>query len=470
LAAFSNYESLILVTSYGLVSYSLVCVFGSTAGRFIDGANRLQVARQFIGFENCAVLLATWLCYVLLSQQQGLERSEVDHESHNELDGIPTDPKSILLLIGIHLLGAIASLLDSGFRVAVERDWIVVMSQCAMHTTETNPTESPHQLQKEWLSDTNVSMRQIDLSCKVVAPAVAGLFVALFDDGHSDDHGYDLRVAALLVGGLNALALVVEWICTRIIYHDIPDLALKSRKEVTDTQTNGAGKEGHGQEGSDFPGRAETHSRWILGIKVPNGLHVYFQQNICWAGLSLALLYLNVVLTFGGIMTAYLVWRGMNMESIGIWRGIASAAGLAGTFVYHLMAKRTSLVNTGMISIMFQFVCLTSCYASLYIDNNSISFAMLIAGVCFSRIGLWVFDISVTQLMQENIPAPIRGLVGGVQQSLNAFFTIVAYTVGLFVSNPKYFHIYASTAFVGVALAAVFYAKNVYAKEQHLHD
>jgi iron-regulated transporter 1 len=160
----------------------------------------------------------------------------------------------------------------------------------------------------------------------------------------------------------------------------------------------------------------------------------------------------------------------MNMESIGIWRGIASAAGLAGTFVYHLMAKRTSLVNTGMISIMFQFVCLTSCYASLYIDNNSISFAMLIAGVCFSRIGLWVFDISVTQLMQENIPAPIRGLVGGVQQSLNAFFTIVAYTVGLFVSNPKYFHIYASTAFVGVALAAVFYAKNVYAKEQHLHD
>jgi hypothetical protein len=81
-----------------------------------------------------------------------------------------------------------------------------------------------------------------------------------------------------------------------------------------------------------------------------------------------------------------------------------------------------------------------------------------------------VFDISVTQLMQENIPAPIRGLVGGVQQSLNAFFTIVAYTVGLFISNPKYFHIYASTAFVGVALAAVFYAKNVYAKEQHLHD
>ena len=158
------------------------------------------------------------------------------------------------------------------------------------------------------------------------------------------------------------------------------------------------------------------------------------------------------------------------MDAIGVWRGVASAAGLAGTFVYHFMAKRTSLINTGMASIMFQFLCLTSCYVSLFVENNSISFAMLVVGVCLSRIGLWVFDISVTQLTQEHIPAPIRGLVGGVQQSLNAFFTILAYGVGLFISDPKDFHIYASTAYAGVALAAVFYAKNVFARQQRLDD
>jgi iron-regulated transporter 1 len=322
--------------------------------------------------------------------------------------------------------------------------------------------EEQQKTQNDWLSDTNVSMRQIDLGCKIAAPTVAGLFVALFDDGASSafDHGYDLRGAALLVGGLNALALVVEYICTAKIYHDIPDLALKSvdtvkrRLEPSNQNTIKV-----------VPTRGNR--LWMM-CKVPDGLRIYFEQPICWAGFSLALLYLNVVLTFGGIMTAYLVWRGMAMEAIGVWRGVSSAAGLAGTFVYHFMAKRSGLIHIGMASVLFQFLCLTSSYASLFVEDRNASFGLLIAGVCFSRIGLWVFDISVTQLMQEHIPAPIRGLVGGVQQSLNAFFTLVAYAVGLFISDPKNFHIYATTAYGGVGLAALFYARWVYARRDQL--
>jgi iron-regulated transporter 1 len=160
----------------------------------------------------------------------------------------------------------------------------------------------------------------------------------------------------------------------------------------------------------------------------------------------------------------------MSMEAIGMWRGVSSAAGLAGTFVYHFMAKKTQQVNIGMISVLFQFLCLTSSYASLFVDDRNASFAMLIGGVCFSRLGLWVFDISVTQLMQENIPAPIRGLVGGVQQSLNAFFTLFAYAVGLFISDPKHFYMYASTAYIGVATAAIFFSQRVYARKGRLHE
>jgi solute carrier family 40 (iron-regulated transporter), member 1 len=480
LAAFSNYQSLILVTSYGLVSYSFVCFFGSSAGRFIDGTNRLQVARQFIGFENCAVLLATVLCYWLLSKdQQGKsidsKASALVQEQSSDMEGILTDPISIVLLIGIHLLGAIAALLDSGFTVAVERDWIVVMSVCAAAaaasssriSTTTSSSEEEQTAQKIWLSNTNVTMRQIDLSCKIVAPAIAGFVIAFFDDGSGRDHGYDLRGAAVLVGGWNALALVVEWVCTYKIYHDIPELAVKSGKSNEKDEdrllheTNGHRNQKSGLVHQGIQGR------WLL-LKAPDGLSVYFDQPICWAGFSLALLYLNVVLTFGGIMTAYLVWRGMSMEAIGMWRGVSSAAGLAGTFVYHFMSKTTGLISIGMISVVFQFLCLTLCYVSLYIQHRTVSFVMLIAGVCLSRIGLWVFDISVTQLMQEHIPAPIRGLVGGVQQSLNALFTLLAYAIGLFISDPKDFYIYCSIAYVGVALAALVFARNVFTNRNSL--
>lgn len=463
LAAFSNYQSLVLVCSYGLVSAACVCYFGSAAGRFIDGTNRLVVAQRFIGYENCAVLLATLCCYMLLSDPVEPEESydEVDSNWLRQ-EGVPTDPWSLFLLFNVHILGAGARILDAGFLVAVERDWIVVMSKCAefVGSDDLDRLEK----QKEWLSETNVAMKQIDLSCKVVAPAIAGVFVAFFDDGRSRDRGANLVGAALFVGILNVLALIVEYMCTAKIYHDIPSLALKrvaSAGNTRDKSLFGAVQSGDGIDDESLQKRTRCY------LQIPEGLKIYLDQEISWAGIGLSLLYLNV-LTFGGIMTAYLVWRGMRLDSIGFWRGISSAAGLAGTFVYHFMARRMSLIQTGMWSVVFQFLCLSLSYASLFMDDFSTSLAMLIAGVCASRVGLWVFDISVTQLMQLHIPEDVRGLVGGVQQSLNAFFGMLSFALGILIPNPEDFHYYVSVGYASVALALLCYALGVYARRQFL--
>lgn len=167
-------------------------------------------------------------------------------------------------------------------------------------------------------------------------------------------------------------------------------------------------------------------------------------------------------------MTAYLVWRGMRLDAIGLWRGVSSAAGLAGTFVYHFISRRTSLINTGMWSILFQFLCLSMCYISLFIDGYSTSLAMLIGGVCASRVGLWVFDISVTQLMQLHVPEDVRGLVGGVQQSLNAFFGMLSFALGILIPDPMNFHYYVEVGYISVGLAVLCYWSGVFARRQRL--
>jgi hypothetical protein len=59
------------------------------------------------------------------------------------------------------------------------------------------------------------------------------------------------------------------------------------------------------------------------------------------------------------------------------------------------------------------------------------SVSLLLAGVLASRTGLWVFDLSVTQLQQETVPKDVRGVVGGVQQSLNAVCSLLCFAVGL---------------------------------------
>lgn len=47
------------------------------------------------------------------------------------------------------------------------------------------------------------------------------------------------------------------------------------------------------------------------------------------------------------------------------------------------------------------------CIGSIFVKNNLISAYMLMGGVAASRLGLWMFDLSVIQQMQ------VRGEPGG---------------------------------------------------------
>ncbi|CAJ1895553.1 unnamed protein product [Cylindrotheca closterium] len=444
LAAFSNFESLVLISTYGLCSGLFVCYFGPRLGRFIDGTDRLFAARLFIGLQSSAVLLATTCCYMLLAADHMSDESQDSNNGY----GVPTDAKSLFLLVGVHLLGAIAQVLDNGFTVAIERDWIVVMSQYIMFSSE---EESDNlQRQKQWLSETNVVLKQIDLSCKILAPAVAGFVVSGWG-GEGENHNVsDLKSAALFVGCLCAVALVVEYICSTKIFYTVNTLQIKPLPIVS--------------EDSNDPGSNGTK----CGIfALPVGLKVFMNQEVSWAGISLSFLYSNVF-TFGAIMTAYLVWRGMALEQIGIWRGVSAALGLAGTVVYKFLSTQMDLVSSGMLSVTFQFCCLSLCYASLFVEDLNVSSIMLIAGVCSSRIGLWVFDISVTQLMQLNVADDVRGEVGGVQSSLNSFFFLLSFGLGILLPDPASFHVYASIGYIFVAAAAVCFAVGVYSKRDSL--
>lgn len=485
LAAFTNYKSFMLVSTYGLISGITVCLFGSLAGRFIDSSNRLFVAQRFIWTENILVVIATMLSYMLLTRD--LPESAVYHDVDNDTDeestswlwsrlnGVPLDPISVALLIGIHIFGSAAEILSRGFLVSIERDWIVVMSKLASRNYGSSSTTSIDQLtchpdddEKAWLSETNVTMKQIDLSAKVCAPAIAGFLIAAFRDSSqqdNDEHGKDLRGAAVLVGLLNVASLTVEYVCTAYIYKIIPDLAVKPKTATTTTSNNGDNK--NDDRITQLLLVERESSSGCRFCKLPYGLKVYMDQSVAWGGIGFALLYLNA-LTFGALMTAYLVFRGMSFSTVGVWRGISSAIGLLGTIAYHFSVKYMSVESTGMWSICFQFVCLTLSYGSLYVGDNIASLVLLISGVCASRVGLWVFDISMTQLFQEYIPAPVRGVTGGVQQSLNAFFGLFAFVLGILFPDPREFHIYVAAGYASVGISMIIYTFSIYLRRDKL--
>lgn len=267
LAAFTMYKSLLLISTYGLASGLSICMLGAQAGRFVDGSDRLVAASLFIWTENLSVLIATILCYLLLSFRPTVEVEDIvtEHLSWTERNfpsGALT-PWSITLLIGIHFWGSLASVLDKGFLVAIERDWVVVMSHEA-------GVRRPEVAQK-WLSETNVMMKQIDLACKVMAPAIAGFIISAFEGSTNRQSNSKLTGAALLAGATNVAALIVEYYCTTRIYRLVPTLAEMQH------QAKRTGP--------------KTKSIKCQIMDLPHSLKVYMNQSVSWAGLGLSLLY-----------------------------------------------------------------------------------------------------------------------------------------------------------------------------------
>jgi iron-regulated transporter 1 len=85
----------------------------------------------------------------------------------------------------------------------------------------------------------------------------------------------------------------------------------------------------------------------------------------------------------------------------------------------------------------WQWCCLLLCVGSIWVSGGVASAWVLMAGVAASRLGLWMFDLAVMQLMQDNVRDSDRCVVGGVQNSLQSIFDLLTYIMGIIISDPR---------------------------------
>ena len=409
--------SLVLVSSYGLFSGLLVFALGSHFGRYLDvesARNRWlrSIRAVLIGQYGC-VLVCTVACYALL-MDEGEDGDDTTSARY------PFDPLTTLLLVAIHVLGGFSLLFSEASTVAIEKDWVVVIAGgCG----------------DNHLSRLNIALWQIDLGSKMLSPTLAGFFLMAV--------GERLQPAIITVAIINVLSFFVEYCCLTKVCSLVPDLMIGWNDEAAQDD-NQDGAQRHCANCSFFA-----------------GLVVYIQQNIAAGGLALALLYLNV-LSVGELMTAYLVSRGMSLHTLGIWRGISSIVGIFGTKVFGCISSKHNLSTASMLSIAFFFGCLSVSFGSLFVTNQTVALALLLCGVSISRIGLWSFDLAVSQLIQETVPDRCRGVFGGTQHSLQAFFFALHFVFGLIWSQPDQFFILVSIGYSAVGLAFLLVLLGVY--------
>ena len=93
-------------------------------------------------------------------------------------------------------------------------------------------------------------------------------------------------------------------------------------------------------------------------------------------------------------------------------------------------------------------------------DSNSlVSLGLLMGGIVMSRIGLWMTDLVITQLFQENVPDQERGIVSGVQNSFNSIMDVVHFVMVTVAPKPEQFGVLILISVTMVAIGLAFYSR-----------
>lgn len=97
-----------------------------------------------------------------------------------------------------------------------------------------------------------------------------------------------------------------------------------------------------------------------------------------------------------------------------------------------------------------------------------IALILMILGVVCCRVGLWIFDLSVQQLVQEKVPEEERGVVSGVMNVMNSIMDMLHYVLVIAAPRPEHFRILTVISVAMVTLGLLLYAAYVRKVRGHL--
>ncbi|XP_067649629.1 ferroportin-like [Haliotis asinina] len=90
--------------------------------------------------------------------------------------------------------------------------------------------------------------------------------------------------------------------------------------------------------------------------------------------------------------------------------------------------------------------------------ESYLSIGLLMAGIITARFGLWVADLTITQLFLERVKEHERGKVNGVQNSLNKFMDVLKFILVVVLPQTPVFGYLVIVSFAFICLGFALYA------------
>ena len=376
------YDSLFMVSLFGMFDSLTVALLTPYTASFVDSMERYQAATSMYFVQNLGTFISSAGFLVLLfanTMKTGFMGVSV---------------------VGISIVAAcISSLGAMGSTISVEREWTKAL--CGQGDNDGQ------------LSQINSVMKRIDLVCLIGSPICVGVLL--------ETQGYLVSVGALCL--YTVLSWPVECYTLKLaISSSVRLQQVRVLEDIKDRETK----------------QESALSLWGLGR-----FQMYVNQKGFLFALSLALVYMTVM-SFGSLMTGFLAWKGLGEGVLSIFRGLGAIGGVFATVIFPKVSQEYGLEKSALFSISGQVAVLIIALIPMIVCRNAcgvthVSEIILLTMLSISRFFLWLFDLSVNQIIQETVPKDAVGSVFGVQNGLQSGFQTLAYAVTLLWSDPRQF-------------------------------
>jgi len=447
-----NGSSLQLTAVYGLVLAASVILLGSTIGNWIDNTRRIVAARTFLAVQNLSVAIAA---SILSGYLFHLDKNATSNtEDSKSPEGEDSVAKWSVVVASIALC-AVAKLASAGTVILIQRDWIVVIANG----------------DKDRLAKMNSVLRTIELTTYMVAPIVVG---QLF-------HFAGYVFTGFFIAGWNVVSVALEYLLLNSIYREYPKLDRKRSPETSGVESeeeDRLNKSGGKDQNMNNIGSAGSTDSGVSGVlkDAARGWKIYWNHPVRNAGIGLALLYMTV-LGFDNITYSYIIMQNISEALLGGIVALSALVGVLGSTAYPILRKALGLEATGFLG-MFLLVSMTSLsVASVFLPTSPFwnnfdlgadlnealkgqgytSVIVLLTGITAARFGLWIVDLSVTQILQERVEESRRGAVNGVQDSLNNSLDLLKCVLVICLPKPQHFGILIFLSFASISAGWAFY-------------
>lgn len=308
----------------------------------------------------------------------------------------------VLLLSMMEKLAAVTS------EVAIERDWVTQL--CGK---ENNLA----------LANSNSMLRKMDLACDFVGTVSFGWM-------------YDAAGPLGSVVYTTLIAVASTPILYNLVYK-IKSIAPESMNRKKTVEKNP---------------RQSRQGSW----------RAYFRQPILPSSLVFVLLFFNVALSPGGILTAFLTSQGMNGSFLAIFRGSCAIMGFVGSWCGKFLIRNFGLIQSGRYALLMLLASLGTSLAIFVFSNLSSGAWPLIlftGGIVSSRIGLWSFDMVNAQLFQQNVDESETAATASTEMALCSFSEIFMLGVGASLSVPleSFYSVLVWGSFAAILLGTFVY-------------